>query len=107
MYLCTIILILRNVSGRPQIVVYRAPSTHISLVVREKCFLPKSLISLISHRSLDLVVISHLSNNNPTTQQQVNNNTTQQSTTKRHDNNNHTTTTTETTQQPQQDNKTT
>ena len=103
--------VLRNVSGRPQIVVYRAPSTHhISLSRRKrKFFLPKSLISLISHHSLDLSSSSLISSpaitrqqpnnphNNTTTQQQVKNNTTQQSTTKRHDNNNHTTTTTETT----------
>ena len=104
--------VLRNVSGRPQIVVYRAPSTHhISLSRRERKFFlsKKSHLSHISHHSLDLSLSSLFSSpaitrqqpNNPhyntTTQQQVKNNMTQQSTMKRHDNNNHTTTTTETT----------
>ena len=49
MYKCTIILVQRNVSGRPQIVVYHAPSTHISLVAREKNYFAKK--SHLSHLS--------------------------------------------------------
>ena len=72
--------------SRPQIVVYHAPSTHVSLSSREKFFLPKSLISIakkphLSHLtslSLALVIISHLSSNNPTTQQPNNLTTSQQ-----------------------------
>ena len=80
--------VLHNVSGRPQIVVYRAPSTHISLVSRNFfCQNVSHLVSLsslssLSRRRLSSISHRHLSSqpaNTPTTHmttQQTNNKST-------------------------------
>ena len=97
MYKCTIILVLRNVSGRPQIVVYHAPSAHISLVAREIFFAKKSHLFHLSSLSRSHRHLSSLQQYNPTTQQPNN-----KSATTRHNNQQQNDTTTTTTPQQQQ-----